>query len=215
MHFITLRMESASYIGQMGSYITSAIWKLLQRSNRLSSETSCLLMRVHQMQPASATCWGSLDRFSTACNTFGFTISTKTKVLFQPAPGKPYLKPHTTVNGTVLNDVEKFTYLGSTVSRYVNVDEEVTCRIAKASSMFGRLWSNVWDSRGISLATKMKVYWAIMITTLLYASESWTVYSRHARQLNKFHMSCLCKLLRIKWQDKVPNTRGLIVDEYA
>ena len=55
----------------------------------------------------------------------------------------------------------------------------------------------------------MKVYQAIVITNLLYAGESWTIYSRHARQLNKFHMSCLCKLLRIKWQDKVPNTEVL------
>ena len=48
-----------------------------------------------------------------------------------------------------------------------------------------------------------------MITILLYAGKSWTIYGRHARQLNKFHMSCLCKLLRIKWQDKVPNTEVL------
>ena len=56
--------------------------------------------------------------------------------MFQPAPGKPYLKPHITANDTVLNDVEKFTYLGSTISRHVNIDEEVTCRIAKASNAF-------------------------------------------------------------------------------
>ena len=55
----------------------------------------------------------------------------------------------------------------------------------------------------------MKVYQAIVITTLLYAGDSWTIYSRHARQLNKFHMSCLCKLLRIKWQDNIPNTEVL------
>ena len=33
----------------------------------------------------------SLDSFSTACDNFGLTISTKkTEVMFQPAPGKPY-----------------------------------------------------------------------------------------------------------------------------
>ena len=153
----------------------------------------------------------SLDRFSTTCNNFSLTISIKkTEVMFQPAPGNPYLKPHITVNNTVLNYVEKFTYLGSTISRHVNIDKEVICRVAKASSTFGRLWSNVWDRRGISLTTKMKVYQAILITMLLYAGESWTIYSRHTRQLNKFHMSCLCKLLRIKWQDKIPNMEVLL-----
>ena len=130
--------------------------------------------------------------------------------MFHPAPGKPCIKPPITVNDTVLNNVEKFTYLGSTISRHANIDEEVTCRIAKASNTFGRLQSNIWDRRGISLTTKLKVYWAIVITMLLYAGESWTIYSRCARQLNKFHMSCLCKLLRIKWQDKVPNTEVLL-----
>ena len=153
----------------------------------------------------------SLDKFSTVCNNFGLTISMKkkTEVLFQPAPGKPYLKPCITVNDTVLNSVEKFTCLGSTISRHVNIDEEVICRIAKASSAFGRLQSNIWDRRGISLATKMKVFWAVGITTLLCAGKSWTIYSRHARQLNKFHMSCLCILLRIKWQDIFTNLEVL------
>ena len=77
----------------------------------------------------------SMDRFSTACDNFSLTISTKkTEVMFQPAPGKPYLKPHITTNHTVLNDVEKFTYLASTITRHANIDKEITCRIAKAST---------------------------------------------------------------------------------
>ena len=53
--------------------------------------------------------------------------------MFQSTPGKPYLKPHITVNGTVLNNVEKFTYLGSTTSRHVNIDKEVICRSARSA----------------------------------------------------------------------------------
>ena len=56
-----------------------------------------------------------------------FTISTKkTKVVHQPAPGKPYNEPTITVNGQKLKVVDKFTYLGSTLSRAVHIDEEVT-----------------------------------------------------------------------------------------
>ena len=51
----------------------------------------------------------------------------------------------------------------------------------------------------------MKVYQAIVTTMFLYAGEPWTIYSRHARQLKKSHMSFLCKLLRIKWQDNISN----------
>ena len=39
--------------------------------------------------------------------------------------------------------------------------------------------------------------------------ETWTVYQRHAKILNHFHTSCLRKLLKIKWQDRIPDTGAL------
>jgi hypothetical protein len=151
-----------------------------------------------------------VDKFSEACSNFGLTISTKkTEVMHQPAPGKPYGEPNILVNGQRLNVVDRFTYLGSTLSRGVVMDDEVNVRIAKASATFGRLHSNVWNRRGISLPTKLKVYCAIVLPTLLYACETWTVYQRHARKLNHFHTTCLRRLLAIKWQDKVPDTEVL------
>ena len=48
-----------------------------------------------------------------------------------------------------------------------------------------------------------------MLLTLLYACETLTVYQRHAKRLNHFHTSCLRKLLRIKWQDRIPDTEVL------
>ena len=105
-----------------------------------------------------------------------------------------------------LQAVDTFTYLGSTLSRDTQLDAEVNCRISNASSMFGRLRSKVWERRGISLPTKLKVYRAVVISILLYASETWTVYRRHAKQLNQFHMTCLRRIFNTQWQDKVPDT---------
>ena len=152
----------------------------------------------------------SVDKFANACDNFGLTISTKkTEVLHQPAPGKPYHEPSIQVNGERLKAVDKFTYLGSTLSRNVTIDDEVQCRLAKASSAFGRLSQQVWNRRGIRLETKIKVYRAVVMTTLLYGCESWTVYSRHARKLNHFHTVCLRRILGIKWQDRIPDTEVL------
>lgn len=151
-----------------------------------------------------------LDRFETACNNYGLTISTKkTEVMYQPSPGNPPAKPNITINGEQLNSVDSFTYLGSTLTTSATIDKEINNRIAKASAAFGRLRSKVWERRGISLKTKIKVYSAVVITTLLYACETWTVYKRHGRQLNRFHLNCLRKILHIKWQDKVPDTEVL------
>ena len=82
-------------------------------------------------------------------------------------------------------------YLVYALSRAVHIDNEVAARIAKASVAFGRLCANVWERNGIKLDTKLKVYKAVVLPTLLYACETWTVYLRHAKRLNHFHLSCL------------------------
>ena len=48
-----------------------------------------------------------------------------------------------------------------------------------------------------------------MLPTVLYACETWTVYQRYAKRLNRFHTSCLRKVLEIKWQDRIPDTEDL------
>ncbi|KYO47115.1 hypothetical protein Y1Q_0014025 [Alligator mississippiensis] len=115
----------------------------------------------------------SMDHFSSACDNFGFIINTKkTEVMHQPAPGKPYIEPTTIVNGQTLQEVDKFTYLSSALSHAVCIKDETNARIAKASMASGRLCPNVWECRGISQQTKLKVYKAIMLPILMYACET-------------------------------------------
>ena len=88
----------------------------------------------------------------------------------------------------------------------MHIKDEVTARIAKANVAFGRLRANVWERNGIKLDTKLEVYKGVVLPTLLYACETWAVYQLHAKKLNHFHLICLGKLLKIKWQDKIPDT---------
>ena len=100
----------------------------------------------------------NMDLFAKACENFGHKISTKkTEVLHQPASTALTSEPHLTVNGQRLAAADKFVYLGSTLARSVSIDEEVAYRIARASTAFGRQKSNVWECRGLSLDTKLKV----------------------------------------------------------
>ena len=152
----------------------------------------------------------SVNLFSVACTNFGLTISTKkTEVLHQPISSSDQNKPSISVNGQKLSNVNRFTYLGSTLSQEVHIDDEINTRIARASSSFGRLQTTVWNRRGIKPLTKIKVYTAAILPILLYACETWTVYSRHEKRLNHFHMTCLRKILKIKWQDRIPDTEVL------
>nr|VZI04440.1 unnamed protein product [Spirometra erinaceieuropaei] len=82
----------------------------------------------------------SMDLFSAACENFGLVINTqKTVVMHQPPPNSataPNAPPQISVNGTQLQVVENFPYLGSTLSRNTKIDDEVANRISKASQAF-------------------------------------------------------------------------------
>ena len=120
-----------------------------------------------------------------------------------------YHEPHICVSDEPLKATDYFTYQGSTLTREANIDVEVINILSKANSAFGRLITKVWERRGISQDTKLKVYMGVVLTVLPCACETWTVYSRHARKLNHFHAKCLRIILSIKWQDMVPATEVL------
>ena len=102
-----------------------------------------------------------------------------------------------------------FTYLGSIISSDCTIDKEIINRIGMASTSFGQLREKVYFNHDLSIQTKMSVYNAIVLAILLYGCETWTVYSRQLKQLDKFHMSCLRQILRITWQDRVTNNEVL------
>ena len=147
-----------------------------------------------------------MDRFSQACKDFELTISLKkTNVLGQGTESPPII----TIDDYELDVVHHFTYLGSTVTDTLSLDVELDKRIGKAATTLARLTTRVWSNPMLTEKTKMAVYNAYVISTLLYGGETWTTYARQERRLNTFHMRSLRRILGISWQDKVPNTEVL------
>lgn len=74
---------------------------------------------------------------------------------------------------------------------------------------FGLLKKRPWENNKFSTKVKVRIYETCVLSSLLYCSETWTTYPRNIKRLNSFHMRCLRKLLKIKWQDKIPDTEVL------
>lgn len=147
-----------------------------------------------------------MDRLSRACNDFGLTISLKkTNILGQDTTVPPII----TIDDYELDNVHQFTYLGSTITTNLSLDTEIDKRIGKAATTFARLTTRVWTNPKLSVKTKLAVYNACVISTLLYGSETWTTYAKQERRLNAFHLRSIRRILGISWQDKVPNTEVL------
>ena len=146
------------------------------------------------------------DIFSRACLAFCLTINLKkTKVMYTPSIGQVYVEPKITVEGNRLGVVDSFVYLGSTLSRNGSLDAEISRRIAKVSTAFGKLEKRVWSDRGITTNTKLSVYEACVLTILLYGSETWKTYRQHVNLLERFHQNCIHKILNIEWRSYTPD----------
>lgn len=146
-----------------------------------------------------------INAFSDASKKFGLKINIKkTEVLYQPNSSITQ-EVDITVDGIKLNSVPEFTYLGSTVAKDGRIDAELQRRMAKASASFGRLRQRLWNNHHVSMKVKGKIYRAVVISTLLYGAESWTVYRRHVKKLHAFMMRHLRSILKITWKYKVTN----------
>ena len=114
--------------------------------------------------------------------------------------------PEISIDSKALEMTDQFTYLGSTISSNLFVDHEIDERIAKASGTMAKLNKRVWSNNHLSLHTNMKVYQACVISTLLHSIECQTIYAKQEARLNSFHIPSLKRILRVAWEDKIPNT---------
>ena len=68
-----------------------------------------------------------------------------------------------------------------------------------------RIMNNIWKSAKYSVKTKLRLYNACVLSTLLYGSECWRMTKCDAKKLSTFHTTCLRKILRIFWPNKISN----------
>ena len=111
------------------------------------------------------------------------------------------------IDNVTLDAVDRFTYLSSTIDSNLSVDADINTRIAEAAAVMSKLNRRVWQNNNPTQMTKLRVYQACVLSTLLYSSEAWTTYTRQEKKLNSFHL--LRRILDISWQDNVTNTEVL------
>ena len=110
----------------------------------------------------------------------------------------------TFANGAELEEVEDFKYLGSYISANGSMEKEIATRIAMAAQAFNRL-AKIWKSSSLQQRTKIRIYKSNVRSVLLYAAESWKLNKKVDSRLRGFERRSLQLILRIKWDDKIPN----------
>ncbi|GFS02724.1 hypothetical protein ElyMa_001130800 [Elysia marginata] len=86
--------------------------------------------------------------FAHACREISLTISLKKLTLWAPT---------ITTDEHFLNVVDKFTYLGSTISNNLSLDADLNVRIGKASTSMARLSKREWKKPYLNTQRQSKV----------------------------------------------------------
>ena len=99
-----------------------------------------------------------------------------------------------TLDGTSLKLVDKFTYLGSRVSSTKN---DIDARLTKAWTAIDRL-SIIWKS---DLTDKMKrsFFQAAVVSIMLYGCTTWTLTKRLEKKLDGNYTRMLRAMLNMSW----------------
>nr|VZI10249.1 unnamed protein product [Spirometra erinaceieuropaei] len=91
----------------------------------------------------------SMDLFSATCGNFSLIINTdETVVMHQRPLNTAHNAPQIRLNGTQMQVVNSFMYLGGILSRSAKIDGEVARRISKASQAFGHVQNTVRNRHG-------------------------------------------------------------------
>src|SRR6218665_939099 len=103
------------------------------------------------------------------------TGKTKTMTI-----GKQHEDIQIKLGGEVLEQVTKFVYLGGSLTEDERCTEVIRRRIGLACAAFWKL-DKMWMAKSISLKTKVKLYWTLVLPVLMYLSECWTLRNRNLK----------------------------------
>jgi hypothetical protein len=108
------------------------------------------------------------------------------------------------VEGIHLENVERFTYLGSSMTFDLDCKSEIKIRIAKGTAVL-KAMEKIWKSRAIRIKTKLEVLKTCVFSSMLYACETWVLTKDSQRRVLAFERKCYRKILRIGWTQKINN----------
>ncbi len=163
---------------------------------RYADDTALLAESQEQLQKM-------ITKINNSCKKFGMSLNAKkTKVMIvEKKESREQLKIH--VDGTELEQVYQYSYLGSLITTDGRCIREVKKRIIQAKEAF---WKNKEVMRGdINLDLKLRLLKCYVYSIVSYAAETWTFSKEMKKRIRAFEMWTYRRILKISWTEKVKN----------
>ena len=142
-----------------------------------------------------------VDRLDTTTTRYKMEIGRdKTKAMTNNPNG---FQREIKINGQRLEKVDIFKFLGAITSNEGS-KLEILSRITQTTTALSRL-KIIWRDKNISLSSKVKLMRSPILTTFVYACESWSLTAEIKRRIQALEMRCYRRLLNISYKDHVTN----------
>ena len=119
-----------------------------------------------------------------ADNELNFNISKCAFICFRPESSGSL-----SLDGHLLKQVDATSDLGLEVSSNLKWDLHIRTKLFRARNNFNYLRHNAAYS--MPSRVKLNLYYACVLSTLLYGSQVWSLDVSHIRLMEKFHLKCL------------------------
>ena len=145
-----------------------------------------------------------MRRIEESTQKWGLTINVKkTKRMVNKANVSPN-EVDIEMRGERVERVEEFVYLGSLITNTGTVHKEIERRLQLGQYRFNELKKPIFDQETISRETKVNIYEAIVLPTILYGSETWTCTDKEYNRLNTVNNKMLRQIVGKK-RDEIHN----------
>ena len=140
---------------------------------------------------------------------YGLEMNTKkTKTMVVRRNVKDDTRINIKVDGVILEQVESYQYLGQLITEDGRCEKEIRRRIGIAKTNFLKM-KDVLVSKSLSLMTRKKILHCYIMSTLMYAAETWVISHADWKRLEAFELWALRKMLKVSWRDKKTNEEVL------
>lgn len=144
-----------------------------------------------------------MDAITREGDALGLRINTdKTKTMV--VSKNPNLGVNINIYNKQIENVTKFKYLGSWITKDLDPEVEIRARIEYARSAFMKM-KGLLSNSALSLKIRYRFVKTYIYSILLYGVESWTLGIKTMRRLEAFEMWSYRRLLKISWTEHISN----------
>ena len=112
------------------------------------------------------------------------------------------------VDGTEVERVQDFNFLGSYITAEGESRKEIDRRIGIGPSAVGKLQAK-WRDSSITRNMKLQILRSLVFSITTYGCETWTLRQRERNRIDAFEIWAYRRLFGISWSDRVTNIEVL------